>query len=76
MSSTRKLQPRRATCARYGVVSRTVTRWEKDQSLDFPAPDIINGRKYDDVEKLDRWDRLRSGLYQNDAIGMSPEAPA
>jgi hypothetical protein len=52
----RKL-PRRKTCERYGVCDRTISRWEHDPNLNFPAPTIINGRKYDDEERLTDWDR-------------------
>ena len=54
----RKL-PRRATCARYGVCSRTIARWERDPDLKFPQPTVINGRKYDDEGALNEWDRAQ-----------------
>ncbi len=52
----RKL-PRRKTCERYGVCPRTISRWERDPRLNFPAPTIINGRLYDDEDQLTDWDR-------------------
>ena len=55
----RRLQRRKATCARYDVCSRTLERWEKDPALNFPKPTIINGRKYDDPDALDAWDESR-----------------
>jgi hypothetical protein len=54
--TARKL-PRRLTCQRYGVSSRTISRWESDPDLDFPQPEVINGRKYYDEDALTTWDR-------------------
>jgi hypothetical protein len=53
--SGRKL-PRKMTCARYGVCTKTIERWEKNPALKFPRALVINGRKYDDEDELDRWD--------------------
>ncbi len=50
------LQPRRETLKRYNIVDRTAERWEKNEALGFPAPTYINGRKYDDTDKLDEFD--------------------
>jgi hypothetical protein len=58
--SGRKL-PRRKTSERYGVSVRTIERWELDPDLNFPAATVINGRKYDDEEKLIDWDRANAG---------------
>jgi hypothetical protein len=52
----RKL-PRRKTCERYGVSDRTIARWERNPKLNFPKPTVINGRKYDDEDKLSVWER-------------------
>jgi DNA-binding transcriptional MerR regulator len=54
----RKL-PTRQVCRRYGVTDRTVNRWERDQKLNFPQPQIINGRKYYAEDGLTAWDRAR-----------------
>jgi hypothetical protein len=45
---------------RYGVVPRTIERWEENPDLKFPAPLRINKRKYWDLEKLEAWERLRA----------------
>jgi hypothetical protein len=51
------LQPRRVTAKeRYKVTVRTVERWEADPGMGFPPSVLINGRRYDDVEKLDAFD--------------------
>jgi hypothetical protein len=54
----RKL-PRKKTCERYGVCSKTIERWEKNPALGFPRALVINGRKYDDEDELDEWDATR-----------------
>jgi hypothetical protein len=52
------LQPRRKTATRYGVSIRSIERWEADPELSFPKSRIINGRRYDDTDKLDAWDAV------------------
>jgi hypothetical protein len=52
------LQPRRKTAdERYHTSVRTIERWEANPTLNFPKSVLINGRRYDDTEKLDAWDR-------------------
>ena len=51
-------QTRKKTRDRYGVSARTVTRWEQNPDLGFPQSTIINHRRYDKVERLDKWDKL------------------
>jgi DNA-binding transcriptional MerR regulator len=58
-SVTGRKLPTRAVCARYGVCSRTVARWERDQALKFPQPTVINGRKYYEENALTEWDRAQ-----------------
>jgi hypothetical protein len=48
---------RKDTAKRYAVSVRTVERWAADPALNFPPSEIIRGRRYDVVEKLDSWDR-------------------
>jgi hypothetical protein len=49
---------RRDTAKRYGVSVRTIERWEADPTLipPFPQSEMVNGRRYDVVEKLDAYD--------------------
>jgi hypothetical protein len=54
--STRML-PDSKVAARYGVVTRTLRRWDDNPDLNFPPPLNINGRNYRDENKLDAWDR-------------------
>jgi hypothetical protein len=42
---------------RYGVVVRTLERWDQNPELGFPKPFRINRRRYRDVDQLDEWDR-------------------
>jgi DNA-binding transcriptional MerR regulator len=56
----RKL-PTRQVCERYGVTDRTIARWERDPSLDFPPATVINNRKYYDEDRLTDWDRAHAG---------------
>jgi hypothetical protein len=53
--------PTRLVCARYGVTDRTVARWERDPSLNFPQALLVNGRKYYDADQLTQWDRSNAG---------------
>jgi hypothetical protein len=55
---TNKLLPTRALCERYGVVSRTIDRWEAAGVI--PAPVCINGRRYWREAELEA--RERSGM--------------
>ena len=52
----RKL-PTRLMCERYGVVDRTINRWEKTGVI--PQAEWINGRKYWDEERVEKRDRER-----------------
>jgi hypothetical protein len=54
---SKRYQPRRETALRYGVVTRTIERWEADRArTGFPPSIIRNGRRYDDIAALDEWD--------------------
>jgi hypothetical protein len=53
----RQKLPSRLVCRRYGISDRTLARWERDPVLNFPAPTLINLRKYYDLAELDEWDR-------------------
>jgi hypothetical protein len=52
--------PTKATAERYGVSTRTIERWRHDPKLNFPTSDNVNGRNYDWLSKLVRWDRQRA----------------
>jgi hypothetical protein len=52
----RKL-PTRLMCERYGVVDRTINRWEETGVI--PHAEWINGRKYWDQEEVEKRDHER-----------------
>jgi hypothetical protein len=70
---------RAATRQRYGgVAGRTLERWEAagdlirqaatteaEAALGFPKSVFINGRRFDDPEKLDVWDRACAAAGRN-----------
>jgi hypothetical protein len=58
--ATDRRLPTKATAERYGVSTRTIERWRDDPKLNFPKPDNVNGRNYDWLSKLVRWDRQRA----------------
>jgi hypothetical protein len=51
----RRLSPTRRTATMFGVSTRTIERWRRDPDLGFPAPISINGRNYDDLDALERF---------------------
>jgi MerR HTH family regulatory protein len=55
METTRH-HPKRAVAARYGVTTRTVDRWHRDEKLGFPKPIVINGRNYYREDELSEFD--------------------
>jgi hypothetical protein len=57
---------------RYGVHLRTLDRWDKTPSLDFPKPVYMRGRKYRDEAALDKWDLNNS----REAAARAREATA
>jgi hypothetical protein len=38
----------------------TVWRWLRNDALGFPAPTVINGRRYWKVESLEAWESSRA----------------
>jgi predicted DNA-binding transcriptional regulator AlpA len=47
---------RNGQLARYLNVSpMTVFRWQRDKSLNFPKPSIINGNSFTDLDAVDAW---------------------
>ena len=45
---------------RYHVCLKTLSRWDEKPELKFPAPKVINNRKYRDINELDAWDVARA----------------
>jgi predicted DNA-binding transcriptional regulator AlpA len=46
--------------ARYGISSMTRYRWQHNGKLSFPAPLLINRRKFWSVSALEAWEHSRS----------------
>jgi predicted DNA-binding transcriptional regulator AlpA len=42
---------------RYGKSDRTLDRWLQDESLGFPRPTVIRGRRYFKEVELIEWER-------------------
>jgi predicted DNA-binding transcriptional regulator AlpA len=49
--------PISAVAARYGVTNRSIDRWMRSDTLNFPVPIYINSRKYWSVSDLETWER-------------------
>lgn len=50
-----RLLPDRLVALRYSIVSRTISRWDKNPELGFPKAIRINQRKYRSEAELDAW---------------------
>ena len=49
---------RNAQLAKYlDVSAMTVWRWQRDESLNFPQPRVINGNPFTDLDLVDEWMR-------------------
>jgi predicted DNA-binding transcriptional regulator AlpA len=48
----------RDVIARYSIGSRTLSRWLSDETLQFPKPHFIRGRRYWDRSELCEWDAI------------------
>lgn len=46
--------------ARYRISAATLNRWDRDQTLGFPAPMVINRRKLYPLSKLLFWERSQA----------------
>jgi hypothetical protein len=51
------LLPARLVLQRYHVCDRTLDRWIADPALGFPAPLIVNKRRYFYQHQLEQWER-------------------
>ncbi len=57
--------PTRAVSQRYGISTRTVTRWQCNRDLAFPQPLRVNGRRYWSLNELETWERRRvAGIHR------------
>lgn len=53
-----------AVCGRYGICSRTLRRWMRQNELGFPRPMILNGRYYFSAREIIVWERTRVALNE------------
>lgn len=60
MDDTTKLIPARLVWERYNICDRTLGRWIENKRLDFPAPLVVNGRRYWKLADLWDWELKRS----------------
>ena len=51
-------------CQRYSVCRRTIGRWTAQANLAFPAPTVINGRRYWRLETIETWEAARAATPQ------------
>jgi hypothetical protein len=68
--------PDRRVAERYGVSVRTLARWDRIPALGFPPPTYIRARKYRNVGLLQRFERDRTALAGQKALGGQPPAQA
>jgi hypothetical protein len=59
MTDGTKYLPDAKVRRRYGVHYTTIRNWDRDPSLNFPAPIVINDHKYRSIDELDAWDQSR-----------------
>jgi hypothetical protein len=52
-------EPDPKVARRFNVCQKTIDRWSKNPTLDFPKPMEINGRKYRKVRELEEWSAAR-----------------
>ena len=51
--------PARQIWERFGVTSRTLSRWLARDNLGFPRPMVVNGRRYWRLTEIEAWDRAQ-----------------
>lgn len=55
-----KYLPTKKVLQRYGISAMSLWRWEHDAALPFPAPLIINRRKFYELPAIEAWERARA----------------
>lgn len=59
---TKKWLPARRVLERYDICDRTLSRWIRSETLAFPHPHVVNGRRYFSESALVEWERARASL--------------
>jgi predicted DNA-binding transcriptional regulator AlpA len=67
MSEQQTYLPAAQVCSRYGVSAMTIWRWLRNKALGFPAPTVINKRRYWDLSRLQAWEASRAAASQDAA---------
>lgn len=71
--------PSRKVCDRYGVSTRTISRWLTQSAINFPKPVYLNGRRYWFEVDLHQWEDARASLHRghpnaSTALGVLDQA--
>ncbi|XYD10144.1 DNA-binding protein [Methylobacterium sp. NMS12] len=59
-----------------GISAMTLWRWERDPILPFPAPFVVNRRKFYDLHKIDAWERARAAAAAATVIAKAAKDAA
>jgi predicted DNA-binding transcriptional regulator AlpA len=59
-NSSDNLLPAPSVWRRYGKTDRTLDRWLQDETLGFPRPTVIRGRRYFKEAELIEWERVQA----------------
>ncbi|MGM4921242.1 DNA-binding protein [Tardiphaga sp. 813_E8_N1_3] len=54
--------PAPAVWKRYGKTDRTLARWLNDETLGFPRPTVIRGRRYFYEVEIIEWERRQATM--------------
>jgi predicted DNA-binding transcriptional regulator AlpA len=66
--SSEKLVPAMVVAAEFGIVRRTLARWLGYSDLNFPKPNVINGRWYFRRAEIEAWKLERARLSVLEAV--------
>jgi predicted DNA-binding transcriptional regulator AlpA len=53
------------------VSDMTIWRWQRDRSLNFPQPSIINGLPYTSLDEIDSWMKARIVSRVEQGFGLA-----
>ncbi|MEJ0092586.1 MAG: hypothetical protein WDN46_03880 [Methylocella sp.] len=66
--NSEKLVPAMVVAAEFGIVRRTLARWLEYSDLNFPKPNVINGRWYFRRAEIEAWKLKRVRLSVSEAV--------
>lgn len=76
MDATGNYLPTKRVLERYGVSAMTLWRWEREAILPFPAPLVINRRKFYSLPKIEAWERARAAAVAGPRASTEEAAAA